>query len=239
MLTINDLGKRKPYTYKEIVEIDYPDYWKAANDSVLRADAIQEMMGKALPIFHDHLPVDTEKWGLEKAKNLLVNYLKLRSLYGFGHFIWKKANLLCHELAKSSNDGDYDGVEKAKTDLIALFETIDKVDVLDIVQDQETGFEKLKQALGDTYIHVMAGRTSDGRSSKWSFDDIVGTLEYYETASIAIDPMPLLTIPRRDDMAIEAYNNLWVVALNSAVPTEPDIAGLMESDEDNKTVRMY
>ena len=51
--------------------------------------------------------------------------------------------------------------------------------------------------------------------------------------------MPLPTISRRDDMAIEAYNNLWVVALNSAVPTEPDIAGLMESDEDNKTVRMY
>lgn len=24
MLTIDDLGKRRPYTYKEIVEIDYP-----------------------------------------------------------------------------------------------------------------------------------------------------------------------------------------------------------------------
>ena len=90
MLAINDLGKREPYTYKEIVEMDYPDYWKAANDSVLRADAIQEMMGKALPIFHDHLPADTEKWGSEKAKNLLLNYLKLRSLYGFGHYIWEK-----------------------------------------------------------------------------------------------------------------------------------------------------
>ena len=239
MLTINDLGKRKPYTYKEIVEIDYPDYWRAANESVWRADAIQEMMGKVLPIFHDHLPADTEMWGLEKAKSLLVNYLKLRSLYGFGHYIWETANRLCHNLGKSSNDGDYIGVEKAKTDLGALFETINKVDVADIVQDQETGFEKLKKAICDIYIHVMAGRSSDGRSSTWSFRDIVGTLEYYETASIAIDPMPLPTISRWDDMAIEAYNNLWVVALNSAVPTEPDIAGLMESDEDNKTVRMY
>lgn len=239
MLTINDLGKRKPYTYKEIVEIDFPDYWKAANDSVLRADAVQQMMGKALPIFHDHLPADTEKWGSEKAKNLLLNYLKLRSLYGFGHYIWEKANRLCHELAKSSNDGDYDSVEKAKTGLKALFETINKVDVLDIVQDQETGFEKLKQALGQTDFHVMAGRTSEGLHTTWSFGDIVGTLENCEDASIAIDPMPLPTIPRRDDMAIESYNNLWTVALNSAVSTEPDIAGLMESDEDNKTVRMY
>jgi hypothetical protein len=216
MLTIDDLGKRKPYTYKEIVELDYPDYWKAVNDSVLRADAIQEMMGKALPIFQDHLPVDNEKWGLEKAKNLLLNYLKLRTLYGFGHYIWEKANHLCYELAKSSNDGDYIGVEKAKTDLRALFETINKVDVLDIVQDQETGFEKLKQALRDTYIHVMRGLDSEGQYANWSFRDIVGTL---------------------DECGFT--DNLWTAALNSAVPTEPDIAGLMESDEDNKTVRMY
>ncbi len=242
MLTINDLGKRKPYTYKEIVELDYPDYWKAANESVLRADAVQEMMGKALPIFHDHLPADTEKWGSEKAKNILLNYLKMRTLCGFGHNIWEKANRLCHELAKSSNDGDYDGVEKAKTDLRALFETINKVDVLDIVQDQETGFEKLKQALGRTDFHVMRGLDSEGQYANWSFGDIVGTLEYLENcekSSIAIDPNPSPTCPSRDDMAIEDYNNLWTVALNSAVPTEPDIAGLMESDEDNKTVRMY
>ena len=174
------------------------------------------MMGKALPIFHDHLPADTEKWGSEKAKNLLVNYLKLRSLYGFGHYIWKEANRLCHELGKSSNDGDYDSVEKAKTDLRALFETINKVDVLDIVQDQETGFEKLKQALGDIYIHVMRGLDSEGQYANWSFGDIVGTLE-----------------------ECGFTDNLWAVALNSAVPTEPDIAGLMESNEDNKLVRMY
>lgn len=220
MLTINDLGKRKPYTYKEIVEIDYPDYWKAANESVLRADAIQQMMGKALPIFHDHLPADTEKWRSEKAKDLLVNYLKLRALYGFGHYIWETANRLCHNLGKSSNDGDYDGVEKAKIDLKALFETIIKVDVADIVQDQETGFEKLKQALDRTDFHVMAGRTSEGLHTTWSFGDIVGTLENCEKA-------------------VESYKNLWTVALNSAFPTEPNIGGLMESEEDNKLVRMY
>ena len=30
MLTINDLGKRRPYTFKEIVEIDYPEIWDLA-----------------------------------------------------------------------------------------------------------------------------------------------------------------------------------------------------------------
>jgi len=105
-----------------------------------------------------------------------------------------------------------------------------------------TGFEKLKQALGRTYFHVMAGRTSEGLHTTWSFGDIVGTPEYLENcekASIAIDPMPLPTIPRRDDMAIEAYNNLWAAVLHDIIPTEPDIAGLMETEEDNKTVRMY
>ena len=216
MLTINDLGKRKPYTYKEIVEIDCPDYWKAANDSVLRADAIQQMMGKMLPIFHDHLPADTEKWGSEKAKDLLVNYLKLRSIYGFGNYIWETANRLCQNLGKSCNDGDYDGIEKAKTDLKALFETINKVDVIDIVQDMDTGFQKLEKALGSTDFHVMKGLNSEGLLSSWSFRDILGTLE-----------------------GVGPTDNLWAVALNSAFPTEPNIGGLMESEEDNELVRMY
>ena len=117
-----------------------------------------------------------------------------------------------------------------------------KVDVADIVQDYETGFEKLKQALGRTDFHVMRGLDSEGQYANWSFGDIVGTPEYLENcekASIAIDPMPLPTIPRRDDMAIEAYHNLWAAALHDIIPTEPDIAGLIESEEDNKTVRMY
>lgn len=79
-----------------------------------------------------------------------------------------------------------------------------------------TGFEKLKQALGRTYFHVMAGRTSDGGFSKWSFGDIVGTLEN-----------------------VGPTDNLWAVALNSAFPTEPNIGGLMKSEEDNELVRMY
>lgn len=84
-----------------------------------------------------------------------------------------------------------------------------------------TGFEKLKQAFGRTDFHVMAGRTSEGLRTTWSFGDIVGTLEYLENsekASIAIDPMPLPTSLRRDDMAIDAYNNLWAAAFEKAKP---------------------
>ena len=86
---------------------------------------------------------------------------------------------------------------------------------------ERTGFEKLKQALGCIDFHVMAGRTCEGLHTTWSFDDIVGTLEYLENcekASIAIDPMPLPTIPRRDDMAIESYNNLWAADFEKAKP---------------------
>ncbi len=216
MLTINDHGKRLPYTYKEIVEIDYPDFWNAANESIRRAYAVQEMMLEMLPVFHDHLSGDTEKWQSEKAINTLVNYLKLRSLYGFGHYIWEEANQWCHELGKSGNDVDYDGIEKAKTDLIALFETINKVDVIDIVQDMDTGFQKLEKALGSTDFHVMKGLNSEGLLSSWSFRDILGTLE-----------------------GVGPTDNLWAVALNSAFPTEPNIGGLMESEEDNKLVRLY
>ena len=217
MLIIKDMGKRKPYNYKEIVELDYPDIWNAANESVRRAYIIQQMMVKMLPTFHGKVPADAEMQQSEKAIKLLENYLKLRSFYCFGHYIWEVANRLCHELAESSNEGDYNGVDKAKTDLVALFETIDKVDVTDIVQDQETGFEKLKQALGRIdFFPVLEGYTSKGSHTSWSFQDIVGTLQNGGPT-----------------------DRLWACALNCPVPTEPDVAGLMESEEDNIIVRMY
>lgn len=51
MLTINDLGKRLPYTYKEIVEIDYPEIWDLAQRCLQIAEAWQEMTVELMPLF--------------------------------------------------------------------------------------------------------------------------------------------------------------------------------------------
>ena len=207
MLTIDDLGKRLPYTYKEIIEIDYPEIWDLAQRCLQITEAWQEMTVELMPLF--------------KKRSMLLNFLKVRSLYGFAHHIGKQVNRFCHELASCDNGQDQDGVDNAKIALADLFEAFGKVDALDIAQDNTEGFRKLGQAIegfGErTDFHVMDCYSKEGRHSIWSFLDIAGTLKNGESS----------------------YDSLWEEANNSPDPTKPDIGGLMESEEDNNLVRMY
>jgi hypothetical protein len=207
MLTINDLGKRLPYTYKEIVEIDYPEIWDLSQRCLQIAEAWQEMTVELTPLF--------------KKRSTLLNYLKVRSLYGLAHYIGAQVNRLCHELASCDNEQDQDGVDNARIALADLFENFGKVDALDIAQDNTEGFRKLEQAVegfGErTDFHVMDCYSKEGRHSTWSFLDIAGTLKNGESS----------------------YDSLWEAVNNSPDPTKPNISGLMESEEDNKMIRIY
>ena len=207
MLTINDLGKRLPYTYKEIVEIDYPEIWDLAQRCLQIAEAWQEMTVELMPLF--------------KKRSMLLNYLKVRSLYGLAHYIVKQVNRFCHELASCENEQDQDGVDNAKIALADLFEAFGKVDALDIAKDSVEGFRKLEQAIegfGErTDFHVMDCYSKEGCHSTWSFLDIAGTLKNGESS----------------------YDSLWEAVNNSPDPTKPNISGLMESEEDNKMIRIY
>ena len=207
MLTINDLDKRLPYTYKEIVEIDYPEIWDLAQRCLQITETWQEMTVELMPLFKKH--------------TTLLNYLKVRSLYGFAYYIAERVNRLCHELASCDNEQDQDGVDNARIALADLFEAFGKVDALDIAQDNTEGFRKLEQAVegfGErTDFHVMDCYSKEGRHSTWSFLDIAGTLKNGESS----------------------YDSLWEAVNNSPDPTKPNISGLMESEEDNKMIRIY
>jgi hypothetical protein len=95
------------------------------------------------------------------------------------------------------------------------------VDALDIAQDNTEGFRKLEQdveGFGErTDFHVMDCYSKEGRHSTWSFLDIAGTLTNGESS----------------------YDSLWEAVNNSPDPTKPNISGLMESEEDNKMIRIY
>ena len=207
MLTINDLGKRLPYTYKEIVELDYPTIWDLAQRTLQIAKAWQDMTLDLIPLF--------------KKRSALLNYLKVRSLYGLAYYIVNQVNRLCHELASCDNEQDLDGVYNARIALADLFDAFGKVDALDIAKDSVEGFRKLEQAIegfGErTDFHVMDCYSKEGRHSTWSFLDIAGTLKNGESS----------------------YDSLWEAANNSPDPTKPNIGRLMESEEDNKMIRIY
>lgn len=205
-MIIKDYLKRLPYTYKEIVELDYPEIWDLAQRCLQIAKTWQEMAVELMPLY--------------KKRPMLQNYLKMRSLYGFAYYIWKRVNRLCHDLAYCKNNADMEGVDDARIALADLFEAFGKVDVIDIAQDNNEGFHKLQQAVegfGEgTDFHVMDCYSNEGRHSTWSFLDIVGTLKNDESG-----------------------DSLWEGVNNATHLTEPNIGGLMESEEDNKLVRMY
>ncbi|MBQ6306402.1 MAG: hypothetical protein IJK78_07540 [Bacteroidales bacterium] len=207
MLTINDLGKRLPYTYKEIVELDYPEIWDLAQRCLQITKTWQEMAVELMPLY--------------KKRPMLQNYLKVRSLYGFAYYIWKQVNCLCHELAYCKNNADMEGADDARIALADLFEAFGKVDVTDIAQDNNQGFHKLQQAVEGfderTDFHVMDRYSNEGLQTKWSYLDIVGTLKNGESSC----------------------DSLWEAVNNSSDPTETNIGGLLESEEDNELVRMY
>lgn len=208
MWTAEELKKMHyPYTYKEIVEIDYPEIWDLAKGCLQIAEAWQEMTVDLMPLY--------------KKRSTLLNYLKVRSIYGLARYVADQENRLCHQLAFCDNDQDHDGVDHAKIALADLFEAFGQVDAFDIVQDNKEGFHKLEQAVegfGErTDFHVMDCYSKEDRHSTWSFRDITGNLKHGESS--------------RD--------TLWEAANNSPDPTKPNIDGLMESEEDNKLIRMY
>ena len=207
MLTINDRGKRRPYTYKEIVELNYPEIWDLAQRTLQIAEAWQEMTVEMMPIF--------------KKRSTLLNYLKVRSLYSLAYYIADEVNRLCHQLALCDYEQDRDGVDNANIALADLFEAFGKVDVIDIVQDNTEGFHKLEQVVegfGErTDFHVMDCYSNEGRHSTWSFLDIVGTLKngnssydsLWEAANNSSDPtkpnIAGLMTSEEDDKLIRMY----------------------------------
>ena len=221
MLTIDNLGKRLPYTYKEIVELDYPEIWDLAQSCTQMLHGWQEMLVELMLVFHEHIPADVEARTSENAQITFLNYLKLRSLYGLAYEIWKQVNHWCHELGFSGNVRDKEGVDKAKIALADLFEAFARVDVIDIAQDATKGFQKLEQTV-DAFgtfrdFHVLPGYHNGVQRGNWSFRDIAGNIASHGF---------------QDDA-------LWESALHDIVPATPNIGGLMESEEDNKLVRMY
>ena len=196
MHTVNDLGKKKPYTYKGIIEINYPDIWELAHKCLAVLENWQNMLVELLP---DH-------------KGLVPDYLKLRSLYALADYTWERINLYCHQMAYSANNQDQSGIDENRESLYGLFDAFANVDIIDIIEDGETGFQKLEQAVSGfgngTDFYVLAG---------YRFSDIVGIVKN------------------------QGWNNdgLCTTVKEDTIPSGTNLGGFMDSEEDNKMIRIY
>lgn len=101
----------------------------------------------------------------------------------------------------------------AKSELIDCFSLVERLsESLDSVGDDQNGFNTLEGII-DAYNAQLDFRVM----KNWSYRDITSTIKNHGVL----------------------YEDLWETTVKDIVPQETNIAGLMESPEDNKTVRMY
>ena len=217
MLTINDLnnGKRRPYTLKEIVELDYPDFWGCAKDCIRIAKELQNMMLELLPIYSQHLPSSFEQ--LKGHERALINYLKVRSIYGLAYAIWESIDTNCRKMAQAKLEFDLDQVEDAKLQLVNMMSLVENLTKsIDDVCDEQNGYDRLKDII-DSCDPTMNFFVKRGTIGIWGYRDIDGTIQ------------------NQGYLVEEALSSL----LFNDDPQEPNVGGLMERPEDGKTVIMY
>ena len=222
MLTTNGNNGKKPYTLREIVEIDYPEFWGGASESVRVAGELQKLAIELLPVYKKPLSVDLEQLkAQEELQSFFVNYLKARSIYGLAYKISEIVDSECRNLAMADNCQDSDSIDNAEGELIDIMTLVESLsESIEAIFDDKTGFSKLEELI-DTY---NSNRVDTNRPNfdfpvlpQWSYQDI------------------MYSIKNRGLL----HEDLWNSVLNDIAPKEGIIVALMERPEDNEMVRIY
>lgn len=210
------------YTLRETFENECPDLKALSEQCISDLENWQKMTVKLFPVYLQQVLKANENRTSKMAQLVLMNYIKLRSIYAFAHEIWSQVNSECHHVACAIDENDPEGETKAKSTLLNCLEQFGRIQVMDIVKDEVSGFFRLYQQVEEfksrmDILQVLHRISKDGLHVQSSFRDIVGAIQ-------------------NEGMLSE---NLWEMATKSPYPTEPSIGGLMESEEDNEMVRVY
>lgn len=219
MLTTNGNNGKKPYTLREIVEIDYPEFWGGASESVRVAGELQKLAIELLPVLKGPLSVDFEQLkAQEELQSFFVNYLKARSIYGLAYKISEIVDSECRNLAMADNCQDSDSIDNAEGELIDIMTLVESLSGSIVsIFDDKTGLSKLEEMLDTFRIDTDKPKFDFLVLPNWSYRDIMGS----------INNRGLL------------HEDLWNSVLNDIAPKEGNIVALMERPEDNEMVRIY
>lgn len=219
MLTTNGNNGKNPYTLREIVEIDYPEFWGGASETVRVVGELQNLAIELLPVLKKPLSVDLEQLKThEELQSFFVNYLKARSIYGLAYKISEIVDRECHNLAMADNCQDSDSVDIAEGELIDIMTLVESLSgTIEFFFDDKTGLSKLEEMLDTFRIDTDKPKFDFLVLPNWSYRDIMGS----------INNRGLL------------HEDLWNSVLNDIAPKEGNIVALMERPEDNEMVRIY
>lgn len=220
MLTVNDLNKRRPYTLKDFLEIDFKEIWVAANACNVLLKTWQE---KTVSDFS----TNSYKTILSKCDRnspdnqlILLNYIKSQSIYVFATKLSECLDEECRSLAKAANKCDEDEQIEAMKRLSNIIKKLgNNLDEIDgIVDDKTNGFSRLDSLLRAEFF--------DG---SLPFNDIVYVFDHWSFKDIA----------GNINSGNPIHEDLWSVAINNQNPTAPNIKDLMSTPDDEKMIRIY
>ena len=212
----NAFNGRGPHTLKEILQRELPNLWNEADNNIRILKEWQKLVVRRLPKFKKKLPDDFEKLKRSTSQISLLNYIKLRSIYGMSEKLWETIDYLCHQIAENHNGGNKDNVDDLKHQLDELVKRIEDISVVNIIEDNSCGFFRLYQTI-ESFNPRLDFPVFKTRKGIWSYYDITGTIHSHGLQ----------------------YEYLVKDSFESQDPTTPSITGLMEKPEDNELVRLY
>ena len=217
MITVD--GKRCPYTLKEIVELDYPDFWGGAKECIRIAKELQNMVLKLLPDYRRLLPRSFEQLKEHKSvQTTMLNYIKLRSTFGLAYAVWETIDKNCRKLAQARLDAEQDQIEDAMERLVEVMSLVDSITKsFDYISDEENGYDRLLDMIVANCPHLYFYVLRVAGKDTWEYQNVVGTIQ-----SVGF-----------------GNEDLFNSVIADEVPKESNIGGLMEKPEDDKMVIVY
>lgn len=203
------------HSLEEIMDIDeYSAFRDGINDCFRTLEDWQrivlDLLSNCKQTLHDHFVAQQSK----EAQVCLMNYLKLRVLYGLAYHVAGQINDQISHLI-SCYDNNQEGVDEIKKAILNLIEYFVQMPYIDIVQDEVTGFFRLQQTIEGfkqrVDFPVLESMDSNGKHITWSYRDIIGTIANYGLH----------------------YESLWITAAKGLEPTESNIVCFLENEEDN------
>ena len=189
---------------------EHSELWERANALVQYLKEIQNCIVELLPIYKNGLPKTIKELDNKQAQTIFLDYIKCRILYAFAEEVWSKTEQLCKDIAMNQNNNN-----SAKETLEQIFEIFGKYPLLDIIKDEENGYDTMNEMI-EKY-HTLFGSVvfvNDVLPPGWKYNDIAGVLENIGLKN----------------------SELWKDALAAQDPTGPSVGELLSDD---KPVRFY
>ncbi len=161
---------RTPFTRKEIMEEHHQDLWQKTEHVAEILLSLQKEVVALLPEAKKRLPKDVDELKEPSAQMNFLDYLYLRSLFGFAEGVWMALKAQCCELAETQTRDRYDDEKRKEAEemLVKTLRVATSIPFVELPSAQEKKLEVIKE-----YLLCFDDNPSDFRVHKWTFKDIV------------------------------------------------------------------